>query len=82
MEADLALSKELMLKLDAEKGVESNPLEVHAAASQPATGAIITSWARVVHELVKAVAASGWLVHVTLLLHVCGSSLHDGSSVD
>ena len=32
VEADLALSKELMLKLDAEKGIEANPLEAGAAA--------------------------------------------------
>lgn len=32
VDADLALSKELMLKLDAEKGIEANPLEADAAA--------------------------------------------------
>ena len=43
--ADIALSKDLMLKLDAEKGVASNPLEAQAAkepateaAAEPATG--------------------------------------------
>lgn len=40
VEADLALSKELMLKLDAEKGIESNPLEAHAAA-QPVKGSAL-----------------------------------------
>ncbi len=32
VDADLALSKELMLKLDTEKGIEANPLEADAAS--------------------------------------------------
>lgn len=35
MEADLALAKQLMAKVDAEKGIEGNPVEAHAAAAEP-----------------------------------------------
>jgi hypothetical protein len=35
VEADLALSKQLAAKLDAEKGIESNPLDADSAAEAP-----------------------------------------------